>query len=291
QTSAWDTVLDLIEENSLYRGAEFKASVLGFRDLCVAFDNAESKDIFLWSEVANSPYARFKNTAIGTLVSDLSEGMDLEAAVRSFEAKVAPTNYKRPTALITQGMIKSAMQTINDLGLESALERRYATISDVSVNNVLWVNGTTAAKMKGGIEDLLMDSIVTKVPKDEALEQISMEIFLRDVLPNAGNMEILFKNNLQKNLVSITAPVHEEVAQLFKWDNNFGWSYNGDITDSIKEKVKSAGGNVNADLRVSLAWFNGDDLDLHSRSPYGHIYFADKMSVLDVDMNAGGRVN
>lgn len=291
QISAIDSVLELIAENALYRGTEFKNALLGFKDLVTGYNNADRKDVFLWSVAANSPHARFKNTAIGTLVSDLSEGYELEDAVKSFESKVAPTNYKRPTALITQGMVKSAMQTINDLGLESALERRYAKLSDVSVNNVLWVNGSAAAQMKGGVEDLLMGSVVAKPPKEGSIEEITLDAFMRDVLPKAGNMEVLFKNSLQKNLVSITAPIHEDVAQLFKWDNNFGWSYNGDITDSIRERVKTAGGNINADLRVSLAWFNGDDLDLHSMSPYGHIYFGSKQGVLDVDMNAGGRTN
>lgn len=288
---ALDSVLDLINENSIYRGQEFKNSVQAFKDLLVAYNMTQNKDQFLWSVVLTSYAARFKNTVIGTLVSDISEGVDLEQAVKSFEAKVAPTNYKRPTALITQGMVKSAMQTINELGLESALERRYAKLSDVSVNNVLWVNGSAAAQMKGGVEDLLMSSVVAKTPKENNIEEITLDAFMRDVLPNAGNMEVLFKNNLQKNLVSITAPIHEDVARLFKWDNNFGWSYNGDITDSIRERVKTAGGNINADLRVSLAWFNGDDLDLHSQSPYGHVYFGSKQGILDVDMNAGGATN
>lgn len=298
KVTAIDDVLGLIEENSLYRGAEFKASLTSFRDLLRGYDDAKRKDIYLWTVVAASQYARFKNTAIGTLVSDLSEGHELEDAVKSFESKVAPTNYKRPTALITQGMIKSAMTTINELNLESALDRRYAKLSDVSVNNVLWVNGSAAAQMKGGIEDLLKGSVVAKAPKNDSIEEITLDVFMRDVLPKAGNMEVLFQNSLQKNLVSITAPVHVDVVPLFKWNNNFGWSYNGDITDSIREKVKNAGGNVDADLRVSLAWFNGDDLDLHSEGPDGHIYFGNpaanryhSVRILDVDMNAGGRTN
>ena len=52
--------------------------------------------------------ARFRNTVIGTLVQDLSAGVDLEVAVKSYETKVAPQNYKRPTALITKAMVESA---------------------------------------------------------------------------------------------------------------------------------------------------------------------------------------
>ena len=75
------------------------------------------------------------------------------------------------------------------------------------------------------------------------------------------------------------------------WSNDFAWSYDGNITDSIKERVKNAGGNdTNAAMRVSLAWFNYDDLDIHIWEPRGnHIHFANKSGKLDVDMNAGGR--
>ena len=57
--------------------------------------------------------------------------------------------------------------------------------------------------------------------------------------------------------------------------------------------MKAAGGRVDADIRVSLAWYNFDDLDLHALCPYGHVYFGNKTggtnrNILDVDMNAGG---
>jgi hypothetical protein len=72
------------------------------------------------------------------------------------------------------------------------------------------------------------------------------------------------------------------------------------MADSIKERVKAAGGSVTGDLRCSLAWTNYDDLDLHMKEPGGEpgsrdsfeIFYGDKKSPythgqLDVDMNAG----
>ncbi|GAB3959459.1 hypothetical protein GCM10027614_78980 [Micromonospora vulcania] len=59
-----------------------------------------------------------------------------------------------------------------------------------------------------------------------------------------------------------------------------------------QEKVKRAGGNVTGKLRVSLSWFNHDDLDLHVYEPNGdHIWYQEKRNKLDVDMNASGTLS
>ena len=94
--------------------------------------------------------------------------------------------------------------------------------------------------------------------------------------------------------MSLISPSVGDSKNIFKWDNNFSWSYNGEVADSIKERVKKAGGDVTGDLRCSLSWFNGDDLDIHVIEPDGNIiYYGSKVSwkskgKLDVDMNAGG---
>ena len=61
------------------------------------------------------------------------------------------------------------------------------------------------------------------------------------------------------------------------------------IDNSIAEKVKASGGNPNGDFRASLAWHNGEDLDLQLNTLNA---YANKCSngyaVLDVDMNGVG---
>jgi len=292
-----DTVLDLIQSNNLYRGQEFKTKVSSFRDIKVKYDKIKfesEKRIFAITSMHQN-ISHFKNEVIGTLVYDLSTGVDIETAVKMFESKVAPANYKRPTALITPKMVESAMETIKDLDLEDALQRRFAVIEDVSVNNVLWVDNETKSKMKGGLEDLLMGSVKKTKVKEDAAVEMSIDEFVKDILPKASSVELLVKNSHATNFVSLTAPVHSDVARLFKWNNDFAWSYNGNIADSdIKAKVKKAGGNIDAKFRISLSWFNYDDLDLYVDTPTEKIYYCHKISRihnggLDVDMNAGGR--
>ena len=285
------TVIDLIQSNSIYRGLEFARQIVEFKavqDRFAGIADQATRELLAWTMIG-SPVARFRNTVIGTLVQDLSEGVDLDRAVRSYETKVAPANYKRPTALITAAMVKSAMQTIQELGLERALERRHARLSDVSVNSVLFVDNAVRGQLKGGIEDLLMQEVKPAKFDPKKAEEIGVEAFMRDVLPGAKRIELYLDNGLLGNFVSMTAPVHEGCAQLFKWGNDFAWSYEGNVADSIKEKVKRAGGTVEGvALRVSLAWFNYDDLDIHCIEPNGnHVCFSNKSNILDIDMNAG----
>lgn len=283
------TVLDLIDSNSLYRGAEFRASVQQFFDLGkqMAFlKPGQETDAFVWATSSN-PVVRIRNTSIGTLLTDLSEGVDLQTAVASFEKKVAPENYKRPTALITSRMIEDALKTVNELGLRDALDRRFAKLSDVSVNDVLWVDNAARTQMKDSLASALLAAAVPAVgPVDKQAIRIDIERFLTDVLPQASEIKALVRNIHQGNLMTLTAPVHADSGQLFKWGNDFAWMYRGNLTDSIKEKVKRAGGNTNAPLRISLAWFNSDDLDIHVFEPNGNrIYFGNPCGKLDVDMN------
>lgn len=285
---AISTVQELIEQNSLYRGTEHKPAIDAFARLKAAFKKNPT-DEFIWASLNNS--ARIRNTAIGTLLVDLSEGRELDAAVASFETKVAPANYKRPTALVTKAMIDSAKKTIEELGLTSALERRYATIDDITINNVLFADRSVKAQLGGDV----FDGLATKSEKPanfDKVEEVTIEQFLAHILPKADTVEVMMDNAHIGNLVSLISPVDPTARGLFKWPNNFSWSYNGEFADSIKERVKAAGGNVTGELCCRLAWDYTDDLDFHMREPTGErIYFGCRRQrssnggMLDVDAN------
>lgn len=286
-------VMELIEQKALYRGDEHRPALRDFQSMQKLYlkNDEYKRSLLLWLN-CKMGCLMIRNTVIGSLLVDLSEGMDTEQAVKSFEIKVAPANYKRTTALITPSMVQNAMGKIEELGLENSLYRRHAKLSDVSINDVLWADASAKNIMAGSIGDVLMQAAVKKAPKLDQTESISIEDFLANIVPKATSMELFVANKLQSNFVNITAPQHEDSAPLFKWGNAFAWSYAGNVTDSIKERVKAAGGNITADLRISLAWHNSDDLDLHAYTPEGHhIYFSNRYRVLDVDMNGMDKKN
>lgn len=295
-----DTVLDLIAQNSLYRGEEHKKLLSSFKNTKKLFDKVPEaqQDLFVWSMVKtakNPAVMRIRNTVIGTLLADLAEGKPLEDAVGAYEAKVAPVNYKRPTALVTKKMVDQAKKAIEELGYMEALNRRYAVVEDLTINNVLFADRT--AKKQMDVFDELAAETVAKKPKNlDKVETVTMDTFVKDILPKVDSIELLFEHKHASNLVSLIAPEDTQAKGMFKWPNNFSWSYTGDLTDSIKERVKRAGGNVSGDVRCSLSWYNRDDLDLHMVEPNGfEIYFGRLRSStgghLDVDMNAHYIVN
>ena len=274
-TDAIVTVSNLIIEGLLYRGEEHKTTIDNFAKLWNNFKDYPANAKLFGLENFNNPAARFKNTVIGTLVDDISKGVDIETAVKSFEAKVAPANYKRSKSLITQGMIDTAMKTINDLGIEPALSRRHATISDLNINDVLWADRQASKKMQG-VASLLSSAVAKSKPVTDNVTEVSIDTFLTDLLPTAESIEALVENKHQSNFMNIIAPA-EQSTNILKWDNNFTWSYNGNVTDSMKETVKSFGGKVDGAMRFSIMWNenndNPDDLDAHCISPYGEIYY------------------
>ena len=296
---ATETVLELIAQGSLYRGSESENLLKTFLQFQKDYNKtlAHKKDNFIWSAIGlygNAGIFKIRNTAIGTLLVDLSGGRDLDSAVTAFEKMVAPTNYKRPTALITQGMIKEAEKAIEDMGLKDSLGRRFATPEDISVDNVIFVNRD--AKVAGNVFEEMKEEAQINPKSLSKVEEITIDKFIEEVLPTAKGVEVLVENAHLANLVSVIAPVEPSAPGLFKWDNPYSWSYVNALTDSIKERVKAAGGNVEGVLRVSLSWFNYDDLDLHVMEPSGNVIkystfkkpaIAPSSGQLDVDMNAG----
>jgi hypothetical protein len=291
------TVLELIAQNSLYRGKEFEANVQKFRDLKHQYTllPPQAKDNFCWVAASKNSDAicKIRNSAIGTLLIDLSEGMELDQAVTKFERVVAPTNYKRPNSLVTAKMVDEAKNRIVELGLENSLERRYAAVEDISIENLLFVDRSSG--MSDIFADMQKDVIVN--PKSlSKIEEVTIEDFIDKVIPTAKSVEILVENSHLNNMVSLLTATDKSAPSMFKWNNPFSWSYTGGITDSMKERVKAAGGKVDGVLRFSIQW-NEDgksicDLDAHAYEPDGiHIYFSQykgyktpMSGMLDVDM-------
>lgn len=293
-----ETVLELIDQNSIYRGQEHKSIVELLLNHKKKYKDISNKDNYCWAtSVALGGAAKIRNTVIGTLLVDISDGVELDKAVKSFETKVAPTNYKRPTALITKSMIDNAQKKVEELGIEDSLPRRYAVTEDLTVNNVLFAD--RSAKKAMNVFDEMAGEVPDNLSSFKKVEEVEVSTFIDAILPKAESVELMLENRHSNNLMSLIAPINSDSKQIFKWDNNFSWAYNGEVADSMKERVKKAGGNVEGVLRFSIQWNDGDnnqnDFDAHCIEPNGNLIHYPKKGrrqpstgMLDVDIISPG---
>lgn len=284
-----ESVIELGKDNSIYRASEFLGSLEKWHELKTKY-NKKPSDEFLWYNVIkDGAYICYRNTVIGSLIDDLYNGVDLEKAVKSYESKVAPSNYKRPKALVTSKMVEDARAKLEEVGLLESIYRKAAKFTEIPTDEILFTS--QESKSLSVFDDLKQDAELTVKKKLDLskAKEIKFGDFIK-LLPKVSKIGLLPNSAVNSSKVVLTNGKNENIPTPFKWDNNFAWSYiESDTADSIVKRVKEAGGVVDGDVRFSLSWDNSDDLDLSfENNYYQKIYFGDKKTLggrLDVDAN------
>ena len=285
-------VLDVIADGSLARGEQMRPQLEAFKQAYNEWKNSGNPELLEWAFTATQRRKlAIRNTAIGTLLTNLSEGMETAQAFFKYNNIVDPANYKRVKPIFTEKQRQEAALELKAKGYDTSLECRHAKLSDISINNIFWANRQSKSVMQNDPLAFLSTS-TSATTKKPASTELSVQEFM-DLLPSTKELEILVENEHEGNLMNLLTQVDPDSPTTLAWDNQFRWSYNGDLAGAsqITESVKKRGGNVDGELRFSMMWAeNGlDDSDLDAHCVFGnsHLYFYNKRignGTLDVDI-------
>lgn len=293
-------VRDLIIQGSLLNGDAHLSKVEAFIPFKQAYDalSAAEQDTWCWVTSYGLLISKFKNELIGVLCTELAEGKELNEACQAWNKRVDPANYMKATAPITKKQVEEAQKFVEENGYGASFDRRFATIDDIKVTEIKHINVGNGELKAVSIFDKVKPATSTRHKRSEfeGVEEVAIDKFMSDILPNCTSVEALLQNDHEGNMVSLTTANDPECKQIFKWNNPYSWTFKGNIAgkSEIKDNVKAAGGKITGELRCSLQWNDEDtkgvvDLDLHCMEETCEINYANKVSratggFLDVDM-------
>ena len=279
-------VRDLIIQGSLLNGDAHLYKIEKILPLKKEFDkirNDSQADNWCWVKSYKLPFAKFKNELIGVLCTELAEGKDLNAAVQAWNKLVDPLNYMKASAPITKKQIEEARKFVQENGYEESFDRRFATIDDIKVTEIKYINSGDGKLKTVSIFDDVKPTPSTRHKRSEfdGIEEVSIEKFMKDILPGCTSVEAFVTGKYENNMVSLLTANIKDSKPIFKWPNNYNWTFNKNLAgkSEIKEAVKEAGGNVDGVLNCRIAW-NEDgksivDFDIHALEPNGiEIFFS-----------------
>ena len=298
--NSFSIVSELISQGSLLNSDLYAAQLNTMEKLKLEYmtiSSNQKRD--LWCKIASYKLscAKLLNTLIGTVLTDVECGEELEEVCRTYNYRVDPANYMKATSPITKTQIKEAQKFVEENNYTESFTRRYATLDDIKASEILHLNSDSKKIKSVSIFDQIQPTSDNRKELNlDKIKEISINDFMEKELPNAKSVELYLENRHENNLVSITTAENKDSKRIFKWDNNYSWTFKGNLssTSLIKQNVNKFGGKTEGALRFSIMW-NEDgrsicDLDAHcyitslTGGRLNHIYYSDKQNCLDVDM-------
>ena len=259
-TDTFELVIDLINQKSILKAEPHLQKVIAMRDLSKLYEDVKKKDRFNWAflKSISIPFAKFKNELIGVFCSDLAEGMDLVKACKKWNKASDPTNYMKATAPITKTQIKKATEKVILLGYQDSFERTFATLKDIAVPEILHINNGSGVIEEVTIFDQLEPTKKSSHSRNEfdKVQSVSIDTFMKDILPNATSIEAYLDNHHTNNMVTLTTAKNKSEKSMFNYGNNYSQTFNGNIAgkSAMAIAVESKGGRLDVPFRFSNSW-------------------------------------
>lgn len=211
----------IADSEALYRGEKVAGHLRWLAQLqeARAATRGLARDNVTWLAVANAPagWCHIRSSMIGTLLEDVAAGLEFETIKRRFAEKMAPDQYRRPTAAPSDGAIAQAEKIVAALNTAGSLRRRFAKLDDIQ--HALWkpvVPSTPTAP--NGVFGHLMSKRAAAHPVIQA-PPITWEKFQRTVLGDACSMEILVPDR-HGGFIALVTAADPAAPPILQWDSD-----------------------------------------------------------------------
>jgi hypothetical protein len=260
-----EVIRDLFLQESLVKAEVYLDMMHKLIQLKQDYEVATNKVNWAWKVFQDVSFARWVSNLIGTTCTKLTEGEDINKVAKFFNTQEDPLNKFKTTAPITQRQIDNAAQRIEELGYTDSFTRRFATLEDIDINEILHTNSSEKESKVGSKTAALFSKVKSntgtglsrhKRAEFDAVDEVSIDQFMSDILPNSSAIHVLVENEFANNFVALTTAENKHCKPLFKWDNPYSFTSKNNLAgiSFIKEAVKTAGGNIEGVLRGSLIW-------------------------------------
>jgi hypothetical protein len=261
-----EQAVTLLQTDSLYRSEKCLGVAEWLRDIhkkCATTKNDRIQENMIWYAVATSPegFCHVKSSMIGTLLQDIADGLTYEEISNRFKEKMNPLQYQRPQAAPTLGNIQRAEEIFEKLGLQSALNRRFARIDEIEKMWVPKEKSKDVTTNTDGVFGHLKPNPNPKKPLGLELPPFTMtwKKFYETVLPNAEKIEFYIENYLE-NFTAIVTAADPNAKPIIQWDNEekrnpYSWYLYYDGSTYYRWNLQPGYCNVTAITYYPSLWY------------------------------------
>lgn len=181
-----------------------------------AYDNA------LWLTAATAPtgFCHIRSGVVGTLLEDITAGLDVAAIAKRWAEKLDPMQYMRAQVAPAAGQLKRAESVIEKMAAAGSLRRRYALRGDVV--ETIWEARVPASPQPSGSVFGHLAAKPAKAPGNPKVldlpeQHMTLEKFRRTVLATATQIEYLVPTTTTQFAAMVTA-TDPESPSILQWD-------------------------------------------------------------------------
>ena len=216
--------LAILGADAMYRSEKIVGPATFLYNLHAAHAGAARdihRDNLTWLAVATAPegFCHPRSSMVGTLLEDITAGMNFDVVSIRFAEKMHPLQYQRPQSPPSAGNIEQAEKIMAKLGAAGSLARRYARLDEIEK---IWTPQAKAVcdraengRVFGHLKP--KDTKNTVQPMNLPLARITWKRFERDILPGATRLEFMAPRI--GSYAAIVTAENFDAPPIIQWDN------------------------------------------------------------------------